>query len=155
NVAPIGRRMILHVLFAAKRSKLRNRHMRVLLGSAKLLGFGLLGMSLLAGCGGTAPKRIIILINGNSPYWDTCRAGLQEAAKDLQLNESGLRAVLEVNDGTPQGQLDKLRQFDSQGDVAAVGIAAIDAANQAIADQMRKLKSKGVQVITIDSDVDR
>jgi ribose transport system substrate-binding protein len=100
-------------------------------------------------------KRVIILINGNSPFWDTCRAGLQEAEKDLKLREAGLRAVLEVNDGTPQGQLNKLRQFASQSDVAAIGISAIDAANQRIADQMRELRQKGVHIITVDSDVDR
>jgi ribose transport system substrate-binding protein len=100
-------------------------------------------------------KRIIILINGNSPFWDACRVGLQEAEKDLKLSDAGLQAVLEVNDGTPQGQLNKLRQFATQGDVVAVGVSAIDAANAAIADQMKELKSKGVHVITIDSDLDR
>jgi ribose transport system substrate-binding protein len=123
----------------------------------------LLAMAVSTGCGGptavglgtVGAKRIIILINGNSPFWDTCRAGLQEAEKDLKLHESGLKAILEVNDGTPQGQLDKLRQFASQADVAAVGVSAIDAANPAIADEMRQLKHKGIQIITIDSDIDR
>jgi ribose transport system substrate-binding protein len=128
---------------------------------------GLLALTTITGCGsGTdkasvrgpasaGQKRIIILINGNSPFWDTCRAGLQEAEKELKLADVGLRSVLEVNDGTPQGQLNKLRQFASQSDVAAIGVSAIDAANQRIADQMRELRQKGVHVITIDSDVDR
>jgi ribose transport system substrate-binding protein len=103
--------------------------------------------------GGT--KRIIILINGNSPFWDACRVGLNEANKDLKLDSQGLKAILEVNDGTPQGQLDKLRQFASQTDVAAIGVSAIDARNAAIADQMRELQKSGVKVITIDSDLDR
>jgi ribose transport system substrate-binding protein len=139
--------------------------MHRLLGSWRLLFPILIGAAVGTGCGGPTgttvgqtgggDKRIIILINGNSPFWDTCRAGLQEAEKDLHLKEAGLTAILEVNDGTPQGQLDKLRQFASQRDVAAVGVSAIDAANAAIADQMRQLKQKGVHVITIDSDVDR
>jgi len=135
----------------------------------RLIGVGLLTLATVTGCGSSTPtsktssggqasvgeKRVIILINGNSPFWDTCRAGLQEAEKDLKLPDVGLRAVLEVNDGTPQGQLNKLRQFASQSDVAAIGISAIDAANQRIADQMRELRQKGVHIITIDSDVDR
>lgn len=42
-----------------------------------------------------------------------------DANRELKLEAAGLTAVLEVNDGTPQGQLDKLRQFGSQSDVAA------------------------------------
>src|SRR5262245_14224364 len=131
------------------------------LGGAALLG-GV--MALTAGCtarggggGGAAggAKRIIILNNGDSPFWDACRAGLLEAEKELKLKEAGLKAAFESNDATPQGQIDRLRQFASQSDIAAVGVSAIDGNNVAIADQMRELKKKGVQVITIDSDVDR
>lgn len=100
-------------------------------------------------------KRIILLTNGNSPFWDTARAGLQAADKDLELTQAGLRAVVEVSDATPRGQIDKLRQFASQSDIAAVGISVTDAANAAIADQMRELQEQGIAVITIDSDVDR
>lgn len=100
-------------------------------------------------------KRIIILTNGNSPFWDACRVGLQEAEKDLRLNQAGFRAVLEVNDGTPQGQIDKLRQFASQSDIVAIGISPCDAANLAVAELMRELKRKEVHVVTIDSDMDR
>lgn len=106
-----------------------------------------------APAGGT--KRVIILTNGNSPFWDACRAGMQDAEKELGLDAAGYKAVLEVNDGTPQGQLDKLRQFGSQSDIAGVGVSALDAANVAVADEMRKLLQKGIKVVTIDSDVDR
>lgn len=101
-------------------------------------------------------KRIILLTNGNSPYWDTARAGLQAAEKELGLAEAGLRAVVEVNgESTPRGQIDKLRQFASQSDIAAVGVSVTDAANAAIADEMRKLREQGIVVITVDSDIDR
>ena len=100
-------------------------------------------------------KRLIVLTNGNSPFWDACRAGLQDADKDLQLADAGFTAVFEVNDGTPEGQLDKLKQYGSQSDVAGVGVSALDAANVAIADELRALRKKGIQVITVDSDVDR
>ena len=124
------------------------------------LWLGLLGLVCVAGCSsgggsGSDEKRVIILTNGNSPFWDACRVGLQEADKDIKLKDAGLRAVLEVNDGTPKGQLDKLRQYASVGDVAALGISALDATNAAVADQLRELQKKGIKVVTIDSDVDR
>jgi ribose transport system substrate-binding protein len=100
-------------------------------------------------------KHIVVLSNSNSPFWFSCRAGVHEANKDLGLEKAGLRALMEINDGTPEGQLKKLRQLASRSDVAAVGVSAIDAANSSIAEEMRGLKEKGVQVITIDSDVDR
>lgn len=103
----------------------------------------------------TGTKRIIILTNGDSPFWDAARAGVDDAQSELGLADAGLQAVFEVNDGTPQGQLDKLRQFGSQSDVTGVGVSALDAENVAVADELRKLQEKGVKVITIDSDVDR
>src|SRR5207302_2190227 len=47
------------------------------------------------------------------------------------------------------------RQYASQTDVVAVGISALDAANVAVADQMREMQKQGIKVVTIDSDVDR
>lgn len=105
------------------------------------------------GAGGS--KRIILLTNGNSPFWDACRAGLQDAEKEFKLAEAGFTAVMETNDGTPAGQIDKLKQYGSQGDVAAIGISVTKADNAAIADELRALQKKGVKILTIDSDVDR
>lgn len=102
-----------------------------------------------------AVKRIILLTNGDSPYWDACRAGLSAANGELKLSDSGLKAVMEVNDGTPQGQLQKLQQYGTQNDIAAVGVSAIDADNVAVADELRALQKKGIKVLTIDSDLDR
>jgi len=100
-------------------------------------------------------KRLIILTNGNSPYWDACRAGILDANRELKLEAAGYVGVMEVNDGTPQGQLEKLRQFGSQADVAGIGVSAIDSANTAIAEELRALQKKGIAIVTIDSDIDR
>jgi len=100
-------------------------------------------------------KRIVVLTNGDSPYWDACRAGLDSANSELKLSEAGLKAVLDVNDGTPQGQLLKLQQYGTQSDIAGVGVSAIDANNVAVADELRALQKKGIKVLTIDSDLDR
>lgn len=89
-------------------------------------------------------------MNGNSPFWDAVGHGLKKGAADLKVN-----AVLETNDGLPPGQIEKLRQFATQSDIVGVAISATDAANPAIADEMKKLRAKGVVVITVDSDLDR
>lgn len=105
--------------------------------------------------GSSASKRLVLLTNGNSPFWDACRKGLEKAEEDFGLAVAGYAAVMEVNDGTPQGQLDKLRQFGSQSDIVGVAVSALDANNAAVADELRNLQKKGVQVVTVDSDVDR
>ena len=100
-------------------------------------------------------KRIIILTNSDSPFWDAARAGMTAAISELKLSESGLTAVLDVNDQTPQGQLQKLQQYGTQSDIVGVGVSAIDADNVAVADELRSLQKKGIKVVTIDSDLDR
>lgn len=100
-------------------------------------------------------RRFILLTNGNSPFWDAGKAGIEDAKRDLKLEAAGFDAFMEYNDGTIGGQLTKLRQFNSQGDVAGVGISAIDAKNVNVADELRALKKKGVAVVTFDSDLDR
>jgi ribose transport system substrate-binding protein len=126
-----------------------------------ILGFGLT----VIGCGpqeegGDASsdpttKRFIFLTNGDDPFWDACNAGLQEGGKQADLASKGLTVVMEKNNGTAQGQIEKLRQFGSQRDIAGVAISVIQADNIAIAEEMRNLAAKGVQVITVDGDVNR
>jgi len=133
--------------------------------------FGLVVVSLLAaGCSrpatpaseapaGPAPrsdlKRLIFITNGDDPFWHACNAGLVEGAKRVGLEAKGLRVVMEKNNGTAQGQIEKLRQLASQPDVAGVAISVIQAENAAIVEEMKNLAAKGVKVITVDGDVNR
>jgi ribose transport system substrate-binding protein len=109
-----------------------------------------------AGCGSPAPSqpqsggRYVILMNNESPFWDAVRVGMNEAGKDL-----GLTVVLEPNSDGPAGQIQKLRQFGTQGDIAGVAVCAADAANASLVDEMRKLHDQGIPIITVDSDIDR
>ena len=123
-------------------------------GTRLIAALLLMTSMLTCGCS-DGKKRIILLTNGNSPFWDACRFGLQAGEKDFNLADAGLVAVMEVNDGTPQGQIDKLRQFGSQRNVAAIAVSALDADNAAVAAEMKKLRNKGVIVITVDADVNR
>ncbi len=115
------------------------------------------GCAAIAGCGpsGDGSKRIILLTNGDDPFWDAMREGMNKAAADLDLKSAGYRAELDKNDNTPKGQVDKLKQYANQTDIAAVAISVTDAKNVAIAQAMRDLRAKGVKVLTVDSDVDR
>jgi ribose transport system substrate-binding protein len=100
-------------------------------------------------------KRILLLENGHSPFWDAAQAGIKDANKELKLEGAGLVGSLETNDGTPKGQIDKLRQFASQSDIAGIAISVTDADNVAIAEELRKFQEKGVKVVTVDSDLNR
>jgi ribose transport system substrate-binding protein len=107
---------------------------------------------------GTTPsetRRIMFITNGDAPFWDACQAGMQDGAKKFKLTEAGYQAVFVRNDGTVRGQIDKLRQYGTQSDVAGVAISVISPKNPALADEMKKLIAKGIKVITIDSDLDR
>ncbi|MDX1969283.1 MAG: substrate-binding domain-containing protein [Planctomycetaceae bacterium] len=145
--------------------------MRILQGSHAIWGL-LLTVAFSAGCqseipregGGSSPgasadagskRRIIVLVNNASSFWDPCRSGVQDAERDLNLASAGLTATMEVPDGTIQGQLDRLRQFGSQSDIAAIGISPLESDNAAIADELQKLKAKGIPIVTFDSDLDR
>jgi len=103
----------------------------------------------------TGPKRFVFITNGDDPFWDACNAGLVEGAKRFDTQSKGIRVVMEKNNGTAQGQIEKLRQFGSQSDVAGVAISVIQADNAAIVEEMKNLAAKGVKVITVDGDVNR
>jgi ribose transport system substrate-binding protein len=105
--------------------------------------------------GSRGPKRIILLTNGADPFWDAMRAGMQDAERDFDLAAAKLRTVMDVNDGTPKGQVDRLRQYANQSDIAAVAVSVTDAKNVAIAKAMDECQRSGIKVIAVDSDVDR
>jgi ribose transport system substrate-binding protein len=121
-----------------------------------LLAIGVAGCGNKDGSSGASAdglKRIVFLNNTNSPFWDACRAGMIEAEKDFKLKDSNLTTFMEVNDGTPEGQIDKLRQFGTQRDIVAVAISPIVADNPSIAQELKKLSDKGLHVICVDNDL--
>ena len=114
----------------------------------------------LVGCNGqgsssTKTKRIILLTNGDDPFWDAMRSGMEKGAEDFDLASVDLRVEMDKNDGTSKGQLDKLKQYAGQTDIAGVAISLTDADNAALAKAMKQLDELDVKVITIDSDINR
>jgi ribose transport system substrate-binding protein len=104
-----------------------------------------------SGSGGT--KRIVFLTNGDDPFWDTCRAGFMEAAEKHDLKGSHLVADFQKGNGKLEGQIERLRQYASETDVAGVAISVINAENKGLAVELQKLRKAGVHVITVDSDI--
>ena len=107
-----------------------------------------------AGADGAGRKRIVLLNNTDSPFWDAARAGIEKAVIDLKLADAGFTAGMDTNDGTEQGQIEKLRQYGTQSDIAAVIISPTSASNPGVADELKNLKEKGIIVGTFDSDLD-
>ncbi len=101
------------------------------------------------------PKRIVLLNNTDSPFWDAARAGIAKAVEDLKLSDAGYTAGMDSNDGTEPGQIEKLRQYGTQDDIVAVVISPVSGTNPAIADELKKLKDKGIIVGCFDSDLDK
>lgn len=95
-----------------------------------------------------------MLNNTDSPFWDAARAGIDKAAEDLKLKEAGFTASMDTNNGTDEGQIEKLRQYGTQDDIAAVIISPTSATNPAVVDELQKLKDKGLIIGTFDSDFD-
>ena len=127
----------------------------------RLIWILLLGCGWMVGCqsgsedGATAGRRrIILLTNGDDPFWDAMRRGMNQAAVDLKLAEAKLAAFLDKGDFSEEAQISKLNQYATQSDVAAVAIASVDAKNRGIAEAMKALRAKGVKVIAIDSDME-
>jgi ribose transport system substrate-binding protein len=108
-----------------------------------------------AGSGSSGTKRLMFVTNGDDPFWDALLSGLNEGAKQEKLAEAGLSVHRDVNNGTIDGQVEQLRQYSTQDDIAGVAISVIGADNLATIEEMRKLQKKGVKLITVDSDVSR
>jgi ribose transport system substrate-binding protein len=105
--------------------------------------------------GGEGVKRIVFLTNGDDPFWDALLQGLLEGEKKYDLAKDGLKVERDVNNATAEGQISRLQRYASSGDIAAVAISVIQADNPAIVEEMRKLQSMGIPVITVDGDVNR
>lgn len=103
----------------------------------------------------SAAGRIVILTNGDDPFWDACEAGATAAADEFGLGDDRLSLTFERADFTVERQVNMLRGYRLAGDVRGVGVSVVDGSAKAIADELEALAEAGIKVITIDGDVDR
>jgi ribose transport system substrate-binding protein len=133
----------------------------LLMGFVVWTGCGKSGEQTAGGDAGTTSsgsdtvRRVIILTNGDDPFWDAMFAGMKDAEKDFNLAGSGLKAELDKNNGNEEGQANKLQQYANQTDIAAVAVSAINANSVVLADGLKKLQDQGIKVLTVDSDINR
>ena len=119
--------------------------------------FLIVALTALTGCNDSAStKRIMFLTNGDDPFWDTCRAGMDSAAKELKITDAGFSHAMDKgSEFDVAKQINKLEQYATQTDIAGVAISPVDASNKRLATAMDNLRKKGVAVICVDSDMDR
>ena len=79
--------------------------------------------------------------------------GAKTAEKDLGFAAKGFRVDFQRGDFSDRRQIEMLKQYVIDNDIAAVGISVFNPENPNLADEMQKLQAKGVKVITIDSDI--
>ena len=101
------------------------------------------------------PRRFIFITNGDDPFWDALLSGLKDGEQRFGCAAAGITVARDVNNGSAEGQIERLRQYATQDDVAGIAISVIQADNQSIVEEMKKLRAKGVKVITVDGDVNR
>jgi ribose transport system substrate-binding protein len=104
-----------------------------------------------AGGAGAAPAgapRFLFVTNTTADWWLACETGVKEGAKAF-----GVEAELRQNDGTVQGQINKLREALSLPGIKGVAVSALEANAPGIIDAMNELQKAGLVVITIDADV--
>ena len=97
------------------------------------------------GAGGARP-RFVFISNSNSPFWDAVRVGLDDAAKEFNVEVELMR-----NDGSTGGQIRRLEQVGAQREVKGVMVSVVEPSASGIIDQMKSLRAKGVHVIAVDS----
>ncbi len=110
-----------------------------------------LALLLMTGCQGGGEgegPEILFVTNSNADWWDAVEKGMRDGAKEFQIN-----AEMRRNEGSTQGQVEKLREAISLPGVKAVAVSVIEADAPGVLDAMEELQKAGKIVITIDSDV--
>jgi ribose transport system substrate-binding protein len=96
----------------------------------------------------TGPIKLLFITNSNADWWNAVEKGMQDGGK-----EAGVTVEMRRNEGTTEGQIDRLKEALSL-DVQGVAVSVIEAEAPGVADAMRALQDAGKVVITIDSDIE-
>lgn len=100
------------------------------------------------GASGGSGSDILFVTNSNADWWDAVEKGMNDASSEFKI-----AADMRRNEGSTQGQVEKLREAVSLPGVRAVAVSVIEADAPGVLDAMEDLRKAGKIVITIDSDV--
>ncbi len=92
---------------------------------------------------------IVFITNSNADWWSAVEKGMKDGGKDFKV-----AVEMRRNEGSAQGQIEKLKSVLSMPSVKGVAISVIEANAGGVAEVMKELKKAGKLVITIDSDGD-
>lgn len=115
-----------------------------------------LGTMLMAGCSkpketttqapsGEKKVRIVLITNGNSPFWDPMEVGMKKAAQDLGCEAISRRPTTD----SPAVQRQIIEEYQAQK-VDGIGISVIE--SDTIGPVIDDLMNSGIKVVTFDSD---
>lgn len=94
------------------------------------------------------PIKLLFVTNSNADWWNAVEKGMQDGGKEF-----GVQVEMRRNEGSTQGQIDRLKEALSL-DVQGVAVSVIEADAPGVADAMRELQKAGKVVIAIDSDIE-
>ncbi len=96
----------------------------------------------------SGPIKLLFVTNSNADWWNAVEKGMQDGGKEF-----GVEVQMRRNEGTTQGQIDRLQEALSL-DVQGVAVSVIEADAPGVADAMKALQDAGKVVIAIDSDIE-
>ena len=94
----------------------------------------------------SGPK-ILFITNSNGDWWNAVEKGMLDGGEKF-----GAQVEMRRNEGTTEGQIQRLEEALSLPDVKGVAVSVLEAESPGIADKMRELQKNGKVVIAIDSD---
>lgn len=114
---------------------------------AAVLAFSMLA---LAGCGGNSQEptaNIYVICKSTDPYWDTVKAGAQEAGEEMNL-----RVIYEAPDAETEVD-EQIRMIDEAIGAGADAIVLAPLDRDDLNEALARARVADVPVLTIDSDV--
>jgi ribose transport system substrate-binding protein len=101
-------------------------------------------------------KRIVILTNGDDPFWDACEAGAMHAEEELGLAGQGYVVTFDRPvEFADKAQVDKIKQYALDKNLVGLGISIYNPDSPSVYKELKALQERGVQVVTIDGDINR
>ncbi|MHC5543875.1 sugar ABC transporter substrate-binding protein, partial [Singulisphaera rosea] len=97
--------------------------------------------------GSTKGPKLLFITNSNADWWNAVEKGMTDGGEKF-----GAQVTMKRNEGTTEGQIQRLEEALSLPDIQGVAVSVLEADSPGIADKLLELQSAGKVVITIDSD---